>query len=140
MQRFLCSVNLNGSTQHVVTNKRVTVPEIALLQRIHGADAVKITAPITPLEDYDPAEERARLRKAYDNALPGDEDGSTVDRMFNPLRPLPTTLAGIGIDPKAEAKRLREAAQAAADAAARIEEGAAELEDEEDEDALLGLK
>lgn len=139
MIQYKVSVRLGGSTQQVVPNKVVTIPELALLKAIHGPDAVNDIRPADSVERSDDAE-RERLKKRYDHALP-DQEGSLVDKMFSPFQPLPRRLSAIGMDPGAEAARLRE--QAAAALAAADELDAAPLgagDPDDDVDELFGEK
>ena len=128
MKTYLCSVRLAGSMQHVTTNKRVTVPEIAVLRRVHGEDAVIDVRPAGETTRTD-AEERERLRKTYDNATPDSEP--LVDRLFGALGKLPTSLAQVGIDPKTQAEALRRQAE-------QLSAAAEALNDEPEVDSLFG--
>lgn len=114
MRQYYCSVSLADNVQHVVTNKLVTIPEIAILKRVHGQSAVTGIRPAAGdmkvarndfNEPRSDAEERDRLKKIYDSATPDAEP--MVDRLFGPMGALPTTLAAIGIDPKAAADEMR---------------------------------
>ena len=40
MDLLSCSVAINGDIRAVITKPQVTIPEIVLLQAMHGADAV----------------------------------------------------------------------------------------------------
>ena len=120
MQFCSVSVRLSGKPNHVVSNKRVSVPEIRILQALHGADAVLDIVPLE-LVDTTSEEERERLKKSYEPAQV-EEQRNLVDRVFGPVGALPTTLAAIGLDPRAEAKRLREKAQSLAAAADKMDE------------------
>jgi hypothetical protein len=128
MKTYLCSVRLAGSMQHVTTNKRVTVSEIAVLRRVHGDDAVMDVRPAGDVARSD-TEERERLRKTYDNATPDAEP--LVDRLFGALGKLPTSLAQVGIDPKAQAESLRRQAE-------QLSAAAEALNDEPEVDSLFG--
>ncbi|HNQ99466.1 MAG TPA: hypothetical protein PKN52_05665 [Trueperaceae bacterium] len=119
MRQYSCSVRLAGEMLQVVTGKIVTVPEIAVLRDVHGADAVLDIRPADPVE-RDDATERERLRKRYDNPTPDSQP--RVDRLFGPaFQPLPKTLREIGLDPASQAAVLRAQAEAAATAAALLE-------------------
>lgn len=139
MRQYLCSVALGDNTQHVVTNKLVTIAEIAVLRRIHGDSAVKDIRPPADKARRDVArtepEERERLRVLYDAPAPGDNE-PIVDRLFGPMAALPTSLRQIGIDPAAAAEEMKRQAEALAQAASQLAD-----EDEapvaEDEDAFF---
>jgi hypothetical protein len=130
MQQYLVDVQLGGKPTHVQARKAVTIPEIAVLKAIHGQGSVTVTGKVKAgattrsIEgDETPRtaiEERERLIHTYGS-------GVDVNAIFGgPLAPLPTTLRQIGVDPGAEAVRLREqAAQQAAAASALEEEDAA---------------
>ena len=154
MKEFLVSVKIGGSGEHVVSNKRVTIPEIAILRAVHTADAVSDIRPAPHkaaekdelddglnrgphLPDWTDADERVRLRGIYDNA--GSDDEPVVDRLFGPLTKLPTRLMDVGIDPKDQARKFREQAAAleasASAMAADVEDE--DLDDDEDVKAFL---
>jgi hypothetical protein len=127
LQQYTCSVRLNGSTQHVVTGKVVTIPEIAVLRRIHGNDAIADFKPMEPVRRND-SEERERLKTLYDAATP--DSSPIVDALFGPMGQLPKTLGGIGIDAKAAAAEMRARAQAALTAADMLDGEPDELDAE----------
>lgn len=130
MKSYIVDVRINGSMEHVVTNKRVTVPEIALLKVIHGSDAVMGIRNSADVPDYEEEEERERLRATYD-ARPRDE-GPLMERLFGLTARLPVTLKDIGIDARAVAKEAEAALKAAQDRAA---EASAEVDAEEQAEA-----
>lgn len=147
MRQYLCSVRLGGSTQHVVANKVVTIPEIAILRRVHGDDAVHdIRPPKDPelrvaKDDYGvtrtEADERERLRRLYNNAHPDDPE-AIVDRLFGPMAPLPQSLSQIGINPKTAADDMRrKAAELEAAAQTLVDEPEPEFDEGEDEAAFF---
>lgn len=125
MRQYLCSVALADNPQHVVTNKAVTIAEIAVLRRIHGDAAVRDIRPPADkaLRDVDRTEpeERERLRALYDAPAPGDNE-PIVDRLFGPMAALPTSLRQIGIDPAAAADEMKRQAEMLAQAAAQLSE------------------
>jgi hypothetical protein len=133
MRQYYCSVSLGDNVQHIVTNKLVTIPEIAILKRIHGESAVTSIRPATgdmklarnEFEDLrTDADERERLKKVYDNATPDAEP--LVDRLFGPMGALPTTLTAIGVDPKVAAEEMRRRA-------AELEAAAAVMSDDDED-------
>lgn len=129
MKLYLCSVRLNDSANHIVPNKQVTIPEIAVLQRIHGAPAVtnlrpfvQDGAPAVKMRDNRPitdAEERERLTLKYQRS--GDEGGVNIEKVFGAMGALPKTLREIGIDPQAAAADLRRQAEEMAASAAQLD-------------------
>lgn len=137
MRQYSVSVRLGGSTQQVVTGKIVTIPEIAVLRALHGSDAIVDVCPapkeIREIARTD-AEERDRLKRRYDHPTPDAEP--LVDKLFGgPLGRLPTKLAEIGIDPRAEADALRARAEAmSASATVLDEEGEAPADEDSDVD------
>jgi hypothetical protein len=127
MNLYTVSVTLAGDSRHIVANKGpVSVPEIAILKAIHGDSSVqniRLYKPgpgAAPPPSMNVAELRESLRLRYQNALPGGND-PIVDKLFGPMGALPTTLDEIGIDAKAEARRLREEAKAADKAAEQFD-------------------
>lgn len=128
------SVRLGGRPDHVVANKVVSVPEIKLLQYIHGEDAVTDIIP-TENRNVTSADERERLKQAYEPAQV-EEQRNIVARVFGPMGPLPQRLIDIGIDPQAQAAEMRAKANLLVDAAAKMEredeQGPAAADDEVD--------
>lgn len=133
MQQYLVDVQLGGKQAHVQSKKTVTIPEIAVLRAVHGPSSVTVVGKASePAQTRTPddrriprtvTEERERLRRHY--------QGTDVDTIFGgPLAPLPTTLRQIGVDPGAEAARLREQAAQHALAASALEEEDAGAPDE----------
>lgn len=135
MKSYLVDVRLDGSLEHVVTGKRVTVPEIAFLRAIHGNDAVMNLRSVQEVEDYSEDEERERLSKTYDNRH--HEEGPLLPRLFGLNGRLPLTLRDIGIDAKAAAREAEAAVKEAQKRAAELKAEAAseEAEDTAAEDA-----
>lgn len=114
MQICLADVRIRGSMTQVVANKEVSIPEIRILQNIHGGkDAVINIRPIRFDRDFNHDDHRQDLRKVYEKgAGNGDEAHGLVGRLFGAHGKLPTTLRDIGYDPKqlAEEKRKQAAA------------------------------
>ena len=118
MQYCTCTVRLRGSRNHEVANKLVTVPEIRLLQQLHGRDAVLDIRPVDAPKDavYDHDTERQRLVNMYER---NPETKGLVARQFGPFGALPLALKDIGVNPRAIAEvKRREAAEALAAAEA----------------------
>lgn len=131
MRQYTVNVRLNGKMTHVQTGKVVTVPEIAVLNLVHGSDAVQITGRAPDVDRTD-ADERDRLRKRYDTPSPDSEP--IVDKLFGgPIGRLPTKLVDIGVDPQAQAEALAAAAAAMTAAASTFaDEEPPEVEDDEE--------
>lgn len=134
MKLYLCSVRLGDSSQHIVPNKPVTVPEIAVLRAIHGGAAVTDMRPYVldgkpQTRDITDPEERERLARKYQRG----DDGVTIDKLFGAMGALPKTLRDIGIDPQAAAAELRRKAEEMSASAARLaDEEETPAEDEDD--------
>jgi hypothetical protein len=145
MKLYLCSVRLGDSANHIVPNKQVTIPEIAVLKKVHGDAAVRDIRPQVdkatkkPLIKLDKdsgavwtdAQERERLILRYQ--VGDGKEGINIDKLFGALGALPRTLREIGIDPQAAADELRRQAEEMSQSAARLadEEDDAPAEDEE---------
>jgi hypothetical protein len=89
-------VALNGDITFTVFKQDVTVPEIAILRAIHGADAVRDIKPLH-MDKRSHSEERQRLLLEYGNAK-DSKDESIFEKLFPGLSPLPVTFKDIGID------------------------------------------
>jgi hypothetical protein len=94
MQIVRAEIALGGDVRSTVV-KEITVPELVVLEAIHGGPA-SITNVVVVGESRRPhAEELDRLRKRYDK--PEDEHGPIVGRLFPGYTPkLPLKLADIG--------------------------------------------
>lgn len=103
MQVCTCSVNLAGRQGEQVVGKIVTVPELRLIQHIHGASAVTEVVPVSEVQ-RDPAEEIERLQMLYG-------EGHFKQVFPGAFPKLPTTLEEIGTDLKAQADALRAEAE-----------------------------
>jgi hypothetical protein len=132
MQR--CKITVAMSITTVVTNKIVTVPEIAVLQHLHGKDAIRDITMFDIVEDFDNDVERERLFMTYE-AVAREEERGFIDRLFPVASLLPTTLRQIGIDPQRAIRAMREQAEKLAaqademEAAADTEENPLDAED-----------
>jgi len=140
------TVRLGGSLVHTVPKKIVSVPEIKVLQVIHGSDAVVDIRPFgrgyinvenhkfvaDAKSPFDHAQERARLETIYEANNLDDEGQGLISRLFGPFAPLPERLSDIGIDPHRDAAELRAKADAAAKALEGLGEEIAAVESDED--------
>lgn len=84
MDLLSCSVAINGDIRAVITKPHVTIPEIVLLQAMHGSDAVTNIKIIGELETT-AEQERDRLGSFYKDAK--------VMEVFGQYGDLPQTLA-----------------------------------------------
>lgn len=137
MQICSCEVRLGGDMRRTVVRDEVTVPEIRVLQNIHGADAVINIKPKKTVRDFDHAEHRLELARVYERggitSTNPDATKGLVARLFGAYGNLPVRLAEIGYNPKAEAERLRKEAENAMTAATALEAAENELFDGDDE-------
>lgn len=78
-----CTVAIGGDVRAIVPKPVVSVPEILMLQAIHGADAVT-NIKVIETQDVSSEEERDRLGNLYG-------DGKVVE-IFNQFGDLPQTL------------------------------------------------
>jgi len=88
MQYYKSKIRLAGSTMNEV-QKTVSVPEILVLQYIHGVDAITNVTLIRE-ETINLREEKERLKGLYDEALVKREQ--SIDTIFGPLGSVPEKL------------------------------------------------
>lgn len=137
MQIVSCSVRLKGSLNHVVTNKIVSVPELRILRQIHGVDAIQDVKVLRTDANFDHENHRIELQRVYEQGINSDPEqvGGLVNKLFGPFGKLPTNLIEVGINPKAEAARLRAEAAEKLRVAERMETaGAGEIVDSDEAD------
>jgi len=93
MKRYDATVRLCGDTAHEVNKEGLTAPEIMVLRRIHGLDAVVRIIPAWAVYPHvSHREERDRLGKIYCDR---DETAMLLNELFGPDHlPLPDTLDG----------------------------------------------
>tara|TARA_E500000318_G_scaffold79363_1_gene74309 strand:- start:73 stop:426 length:354 start_codon:yes stop_codon:yes gene_type:complete len=84
-----CDVAINGDSRSVITKKPVSIPEVVVMRRIHGDDAVTNISVIGSWEHND-EEERDRLGRMFG-------DGRIVE-IFNQYGDLPKTFKDARID------------------------------------------
>ncbi len=93
MNIYDATIRLKGDTAHEVNKAGLTAPEIMILRRIHGLDAVVRIIPVPPTPDQlamSHRAERDRLRKLYCDR---EETAMLVNELFGPDHvPLPLTL------------------------------------------------
>lgn len=114
MQTYNAIIRLGGKTDNEVAKTALTTPEVLVLRKIHGSDAVVKVEPaghwdehystqitrnanheeeITELE-FDEHVERQRLAREYGDAIaqPNETASDAVSRLFGDFAPLPTEL------------------------------------------------
>lgn len=100
MQVFNARIRLAGALETEVSKRGLTVPEIHILRRIHGPDAV-VGLEHVGYAEIDPADERERLDYEYGAGLNNlHEDLKTsVEKLFGgDFAPLPEELRDFGGD------------------------------------------
>jgi hypothetical protein len=134
MQTYNALIRLNAKLENEVSKEKLTAPEVLLMRKIHGDDAVvKIVEngvwedhfSIQTIKDYEGKDEQVeaeydddvekdRLARIYGEAIRKEEDGgnsrNAIDRMFGEFAPLPSELPDF--------KKARKAAAAKEEAAA----------------------
>ena len=94
MQVFNAKVRLAGSLLNEVKRLGLTVPEIVVLRRLHGEDAVVDIQHVGDAE-VDDIDERGRLHEEYAGGLAslGEEQKTSIEKMFGgDYNPLPRKL------------------------------------------------
>lgn len=94
MHMFNAVIRLQGAIGNEVMKFGLTVPEIVILQHIHGSDGVA-KLEHRGVADIDDADERERLIVEYNEGLLnlGDEHKTSVEKLFGgEYNPLPHTL------------------------------------------------
>ena len=106
MDYYKAKVRLSGSMLNEVWKDRLSAPEVLLLRKIHGSDAVcdleKVDA-----KKVDHQEERQRLYLTYPAAINVDAKRHYVEELFGPNHnDLPVTVPGVAITPKKGGKEV----------------------------------
>lgn len=107
MQTYKAKLRLSGSLFNEVPLEGKTAPEITILRRLHGSDAVVEIRPDKHIERSEEAE-RARLTEIYAKALAGAK--LAIEMVLGPEGvPLAKTVAGVDSlpPPAGEIKRGR---------------------------------
>lgn len=108
MDLYSGKVRLAGDMRNEVRKTNLTAPEVLLLRRIHGNDA------LTELEKtgsmkVDHQAERQRLYTDYPAAINTDAKRHYVEELFGPNhQDLPTSVPGITLTPKKGAVNVKE--------------------------------
>lgn len=84
MQTANILLALGGDREHTVPKHRVTPSEIALLQAIHGSDAVFDVEPLAATENIETSSrhERERLFQLYKRHVQGRDQCPELDALF----------------------------------------------------------
>lgn len=72
MKLYSATVNLGGAITNQVIVSQVTAAEIAVLQRLHGEDAVNGVSEVGSVRNRSDQRERARLAAAYPKGMGAD--------------------------------------------------------------------
>lgn len=94
MNIFNAKVRLGGALENEVIKRGLTVPEIVILRRIHGNDALIAIEHVGYCE-LDPIDERERLDYIYGNGLAHlhEDQKTSVEKLFGgDYTPLPEEL------------------------------------------------
>lgn len=106
MQTYSAKVRLAGSLYNEVPKSDLTAPEIAILKRIHGSDAIVDIKPGKSVDRTD-EQERARLAHTYNRALAGIKNVGSIEGVLGPEGiPLAKTVSGVdSLPPPTTGKR-----------------------------------
>lgn len=94
MKLYDATVRLGGSLNNEVNLYKITASEIAVLQRVHGSDAVLKIFEVGTVHKRSDAKERARLAALYPKGLAADgkqplEGVAFINSIFGVGTPLP---------------------------------------------------
>lgn len=94
MKLYTATVRLAGSLSNEVVKSQITAAEIAVLQRIHGADSVRNISEIGAVKNRSDNRERTRLAVEYPKGLAADgkqplEGIAFINSIFGVGTPLP---------------------------------------------------
>lgn len=94
MHVFNAKVRLAGELNNEVYKRGLTVPEILVMEKLHGKGSVVILEHAGSLSDYDDDEERERLTELYDGGLQAlhEDEKTSIKKMFSEYGPLPLKL------------------------------------------------
>lgn len=107
MKLYDATVRLGGSISNEVNVYTITAAEIAVLQRVHGDDAVLRISEVGTVKNRTDARERARLATAYPKGMAADgkqplEGNAFINSIFGVGTPLPREYVAPAIDDKEE--------------------------------------
>ena len=89
MELFTCEISLGGDIKNTVIRDLVTAPELEVLRRVHGHDAVWSIIKTGDSENSDNDVERQTLQLRYGHEI--------VDGIFGPYGQLPVKLSELKI-------------------------------------------
>jgi len=89
MELFTCEVNLGGDMKNTVVMNLVTAPELEVLRRVHGHDAVWRITRTGDADNSDNDVERETLQLKYGHEM--------VNGIFGPYGKLPEKLSELKI-------------------------------------------
>jgi len=81
MKYYNVKLRLHGLVTNEVLKDDVSAPEIILLRKIHGEDAV-VDIKYSKTAKVNDAEERQRLAERYDSGLKKIEEPTSVNKLF----------------------------------------------------------
>lgn len=104
MDLYKGKIRLSGDMRNEVRKYGLTAPEVILLQRIHGSDAVSELEKVGS-RSVNHQNERQRLYIDYPTAINQDAKKHYVEELFGPNHvDLPTSVPGVSITPKSAGK------------------------------------
>lgn len=105
MDFYKAKIRLAGNMLNEVRREGMTAPEIMLLQKIHGGDAV-VEIEKTGNESMNHQAERQRLYIEYPAAINVDAKRHYVEELFGPNHvDLPTSVPGVAISSQKSSKK-----------------------------------
>jgi hypothetical protein len=105
MDYYKGKIRLSGSLNNEVRRDDMTAPEVILLQKIHGGDAV-LELEKMGSRNVNHQDERQRLYLAYPAAINADAKRHYVEDLFGPNHvDLPTSVPGVAISAQKSNKK-----------------------------------
>jgi hypothetical protein len=101
MDLYNGKVRLKGDVRNEVAKKNLTVPEILILRRMHGNDAV-LNLELVEKKKMKAATERKRLQSVYGRGLKAMTPPLSIERLFGTYGPLPEKLSDVEADDEIE--------------------------------------
>lgn len=107
MQIVDCDVALGGDVRMVVDKRNVSIPELVVLQAVHGRDAVTNVRVTGEARNFNPVSERERLKTLYEL----NENSPKIDNLFPGVKPqMPYKLSEVLlVDPTEDDQNVRSA-------------------------------
>jgi hypothetical protein len=81
MDYYNCKLRLHGLVTNEVLKENVSAPEIIVLRKIHGEDAV-VDLKFSKEAKVDDTEERLRLSERYDSGLKKIDEPTSINKLF----------------------------------------------------------